>query len=57
MLSIAKTGTSPYNPQCDGEVERINRTIIDQLNLKVKNPTERKDVNLNFTLMAYRSAV
>ena len=29
MLGISQTRTSPYHPQCDGQVERINRTIIE----------------------------
>ena len=39
MLGIAITRTSPYHPQCDGQVERMNRTIIELLKLNVANPT------------------
>ena len=31
MLNIKKTSKTRYHPQCDGQVERINRTIIDLL--------------------------
>ena len=40
LLGIAKTRTSPYHPQCDGQVERINRTIIELLKLNVKTYRE-----------------
>ncbi len=31
QLGIEKTHTSPYHAQCDGMVERLNRTLKDQL--------------------------
>lgn len=31
MLGVKKTHTMPYNPKSDGMVERLNRTVIDQL--------------------------
>lgn len=31
QLGIEKTCTSPYHAQCDGMVERLNRTLKDQL--------------------------
>ena len=43
LFNIAKTRTSPYHPQCDGQVERMNRTIIELLKLNVSNPTENWD--------------
>ena len=30
-LGILKTHTTPYHPQCDGLVERFNRTLLDML--------------------------
>ena len=39
LLNIRKTRTSPYHPQCDGQVERMNRTLIELLALNVANPT------------------
>ena len=56
LLGIAKTRTSPYHLQCDGQVERINRTLIKLLSLNVPNPTDNWDLDLGLTLMAYRSA-
>ena len=40
LLNINKTRTSPNHPQCDGQVERMNRTLIELLALNVENPTE-----------------
>ena len=57
LLNIKKTRTSPYYPQCDGQVERMNRTLIELLALNVANPTEKLDLNLVLVLIAYRSAV
>ena len=57
MLGISKTHTNPYHPQCDGQVDRMNRTIIERLVLNTANPTDTWDLNLGLALMAYRSAV
>ena len=57
MLGILKTRTSPYHPQCDGQVESMNRTIIEHLVLNTANPADTWDLNLGLALMAYRSEV
>lgn len=31
LLKIKKTRTTPYHPQCDGQAERFNRTLMDML--------------------------
>ena len=57
LLNIKKTRTNPYHPQCDGQVERINLTLIELYALNVTNPIENSKINLGLVLIAYRSAV
>ena len=57
MLNIKKTRTTPYHAQCDGQVEGMNRTIIDLLKLNIRDATNNCDLNIGLTIMAYRSAV
>ena len=57
ILNIKKTRTTPYHPQCDRQVEHINRTIIYLLQLNVRDATNKWDLNIGLALMAYRSAV
>ena len=57
MLNIKKTWTTPYHQQCDKQVKRMNRTIIDLLKLNLHDATNNCDLNIGLTLLAYRSAV
>ena len=57
MLNIKMTRTTPYHEQCYGQVERINRMIIDLLKLNVRDATNNWYHNIGLTFMAYRSAV
>ena len=40
LLNIKKKRTTPYHTQCDGQDERINRTLIELIALNVINLTE-----------------
>lgn len=55
--NIKKTRTSPNYPQCDDQVARINRTLIELFALKVKSPIKNWDVNLGVVLIASRLTV
>ena len=46
FFNIAETRTSAYHPQCDNQVERMNQTIIEFLNLNVSNQADNGDLEL-----------
>ena len=57
MLNIKKTQITPYHPQCDGQVKRMNRSIIDSLKLNVRDATNNWDLNIGLTLVVYCRAL
>jgi transposase InsO family protein len=57
LLGIKKTRTSPYRPQSDGVVERLNRTLKGMLSAYVQHDYNSWDEYLPFVLMSYRSTV
>lgn len=56
ILRINKTRTTPYHPQSDGMVERMNRTLENMLSMYVDSNQKNWDENLQLVCMAYRSA-
>ena len=56
VLHIKKTRTTPYHPQSDGMVERINKTLVRMLKSYINNHQSDWDEHLPFLTMAYRSA-
>ena len=57
LLGIATTRTSAYHPQCNGQVERFNRTLQSILAKTVDANQDTWDSQLPKALFAYRTAV
>ena len=52
-----KTKTTPYHPECDGLVERFNRTLLLMLAMFPSENKDDWDDLLPAVMMAYRSSV
>ncbi|CAF0979314.1 unnamed protein product [Brachionus calyciflorus] len=57
LLDVHKLRTTPYHPQCDGQTERFNRTLISLLRTFVNENQDDWDLLLNKLAFAYRTAV
>ena len=57
MMGITKTRSSPYHPEANGAVERLNRTLKALLLAHTERDREQWDQTLPFCLWAYRSNV
>ena len=57
LLGVQKLRTSPYHPQTDGQVERMNRTLKGILMAYVNRDHNNWDDHLPLALFAYRSSV
>jgi hypothetical protein len=55
LLGIKKTNTTPYRPQSDGLVERMNRTLQDILAKFVNDHRDDWDDHIPYALCAYRA--
>ena len=55
MFGIEKTRTTPYRPQSDGLVERLNRTQKQMLTNYANSEPCDWDDHLPYVLMAYRA--
>ena len=55
LLDVDKTRTTPFHPQSDGLVERLNRTLENMLSLYVADNQLDWDQYLSCMMMAYRA--
>lgn len=56
-LKIYKTRTTPYRPQANGKVERLNRTLVEWLRKFLQTTPTTWECALPKVLMAHRSVV
>ena len=56
LMGIAKTRTNAYHPQCDGQVERQNRTLQDMLSKFVSNHADDWDQWPDPVVFAYNTS-
>jgi len=57
LMGIRKSRTSPYHPQCDGQVERSNCTLLDMLATASQNHPFDWEEQLPKVCMAYNTSV
>lgn len=57
LLHIRKTRTTPYHPQCDGMVERFNRTLLNMLSMHYKEHPWDWENHIRKVCMAYNTSV
>ena len=57
LLQIRKTRTTPYHPQCDGLVERFNRTLLSMMATCAEGHPFDWEQQLRKVCMAYNTSV
>ena len=57
LLGTSRVRTSPYHPQTDGLVERMNKTLANMMAMYVNERHDDWDRFLPFALFAYRTSV
>jgi len=57
LLEIQKSRTTPYHPQCDGMVERFNRTLLSMLATHCKNNPWNWEGHLQKVCFAYNTSI
>lgn len=54
---VKKVSTTACHPQCDGLVERFNRSLIDMLSKTVEAHGQDWDERFSFVLFAYHASI
>ena len=57
LLGVTKSHTTLYHPQCDGLVERFNRTLLAMLAMAVQDHPTEWEGHLRRLYMAYNTSV
>ena len=57
LLNTTKVNTTPYNPKCDGLVEKFNHTLATMLSMYVSTKQTDWDIYLPFCIFAYNTSV
>jgi transposase InsO family protein len=57
LLDIRKTRSSPYNPRCNGQTERFNKTLVRMIKAYLKGQEKDWDRFLGCLAGAYRATV
>ena len=57
LLEIRKTKSSPYNPRCNGQPERFNKTLVRMIKAYLKGQQEEWDRFLGCLAGAYRATM
>ena len=55
-LGIARRHSTPYYPQCNGLVKKVNGMIVRMITKQVHNKPKNWDRQLQFALWAYRTS-
>jgi len=56
MTNMGRVFTTPYNPQCDGMVERFNRTLLKMIGCYVEEGQKNWDAHLPWLMFAYNTS-
>jgi len=57
LTGITKSHTMPFHPQCDGQTERMNRTLLQMLQCTANDNPATWPLHLPTVMAAYRTTV